>query len=93
MQGILGMDFSPDGYHLASCAEDNTCRIWDLRKRACIYTIPGHKSLVSQVGQPAALLGHPCCFSSGSALTCCVQTAPAVHLCGYPAPAVVLRPN
>ncbi|KAG0481861.1 hypothetical protein HPP92_009945 [Vanilla planifolia] len=29
--------------------EDNACRIWDLRKRKCEYTIPAHSKLISQV--------------------------------------------
>lgn len=49
VQGILTMDFSPDGYHLATGSEDHSCRIWDLRKRACVYVLPAHKSLISQV--------------------------------------------
>ena len=49
VQGILTMDFSPDGFHLATGSEDHSCRIWDLRKRGCVYTLPAHKSLISQV--------------------------------------------
>lgn len=36
-------------YHLATGSEDNTARIWDLRKRSCIYTIPAHMSLISSI--------------------------------------------
>lgn len=43
------MSFSPNGYHLASGGEDNSCRIWDLRKRKCLYIIPAHSNLISQV--------------------------------------------
>lgn len=32
---------------MATGSEDNTCRIWDVRKRSCLYTIPAHMSLVS----------------------------------------------
>lgn len=46
---ILGTSFSPNGYHLATGGEDNTCRIWDLRKRKSLYTIPAHSNLISQV--------------------------------------------
>lgn len=46
---VLGVDFSPNGYHLATGSEDHTCRVWDLRKRQCLYIIPAHSSLVSQV--------------------------------------------
>ena len=62
VQGILSMDFSPDGYHLATGSEDHSCRIWDLRKRGCVYTLPAHKSLIAQV-----LLGQPVVDSSA----CC----------------------
>ena len=44
---VLGVDFSPTGYHLATGGEDHTCRIWDLRKKGCLYVIPAHTSLVS----------------------------------------------
>lgn len=46
---VLSADFSPNGYHLATGGEDNTCRIWDLRKRKTLYIIPAHANLVSQV--------------------------------------------
>ena len=46
---VLGICFSPNGYHLATAGEDNTCRIWDLRRKRCIYIIPAHASLISQV--------------------------------------------
>jgi len=36
-------------YHVATGSEDNTCRIWDLRRRAWLYTIPAHMNLISQV--------------------------------------------
>lgn len=37
------------GYHLATGGEDNTCRIWDLRKKRSLYTIPAHSNLISQI--------------------------------------------
>ncbi|PSN50362.1 U4/U6 small nuclear ribonucleoprotein Prp4 [Blattella germanica] len=37
------------GYHVVTGSEDNTCKIWDLRRRAALYTIPAHVNLVSQV--------------------------------------------
>lgn len=46
---VLGVSFSPNGYHLATGGEDNTCRIWDLRKKKSLYIIPAHSNLVSQV--------------------------------------------
>lgn len=46
---VLGLSFSVNGFHLASGGEDNTCRIWDLRKRKSVYIIPAHSNLISQV--------------------------------------------
>lgn len=46
---VLGVSFSPNGYHLASGGEDNLCRIWDLRMRKSLYIIPAHSNLISQV--------------------------------------------
>ena len=30
-------------------SEDNSAKIWDLRQRSCLYTIPAHTNLVSKV--------------------------------------------
>lgn len=46
---IYGVDFSPNGYHIASASQDNSCKIWDLRRRQPVYTIPAHTNLVSDV--------------------------------------------
>jgi U4/U6 small nuclear ribonucleoprotein PRP4 len=46
---VLGVSFSPNGYLVATGSEDNFCRIWDLRKREILYSIPAHKSLISHV--------------------------------------------
>lgn len=46
---VLAMDFSPNGYLLATGSNDHTCKVWDLRKRQAIYTMPGHANLISQV--------------------------------------------
>lgn len=43
------MSFSPNGYLVATGSEDNFCRIWDLRKKEMLYSIPAHKSLISHV--------------------------------------------
>lgn len=49
LKSIYGIDFSPNGYHIATASEDNTCKIWDLRKRNPLYTIPAHTNLISDV--------------------------------------------
>ena len=49
VKGIMALDFSPCGHLLASGSEDHAARLWELRKRRCIYTLPCHTSLVSQV--------------------------------------------
>lgn len=36
-------------YHIATGSEDNSCRVWDLRRRGCVYTIPAHMNLLSHV--------------------------------------------
>ncbi|KAL8476391.1 hypothetical protein ACS0TY_028894 [Phlomoides rotata] len=46
---VLGVSFSPNGYHLAIGGEDNTYRIWDLWKRKSLYIISAHSNLISQV--------------------------------------------
>ncbi|GJZ83781.1 U4/U6 small nuclear ribonucleoprotein PRP4-like protein [Tanacetum coccineum] len=46
---VLGISFSPNGYHLATGGEYNTCRIWDLRKKRCLYTIPAYANLFSHI--------------------------------------------
>ena len=44
-----GVDWSPDGYHIVTSSQDNSVKIWDLRKRNIEYTIPAHTNLVSNV--------------------------------------------
>jgi len=46
---ILCIDFSPNGYQIATGSDDHSARIWDLRKKGCVYCIPAHRSLVSAV--------------------------------------------
>lgn len=46
---ILALDWSTNGYQLATGGEDNTIRVWDIRAAKCFYTIPAHKSTVTQI--------------------------------------------
>ncbi|KAJ0084249.1 hypothetical protein Patl1_29421 [Pistacia atlantica] len=46
---VLGISFSPHGFHFETTGEENTCLIWGLRKKRSLYTIPVHSNLVSQV--------------------------------------------
>ncbi|CAE6484351.1 unnamed protein product [Rhizoctonia solani] len=48
-QAIYGMDFSPNGYQIATGSGDNTIRIWDMRSLRAHYTIGAHTSIVSDV--------------------------------------------
>lgn len=49
LSSIYGVDFSPNGYHIATGSQDNSCKIWDLRRRQSVYTIPAHTNLISCV--------------------------------------------
>ena len=49
LKGVIAADWSPDGYHVVTGSLDNSCKIWDLRKRNIEYTVPGHTNLVSNV--------------------------------------------
>lgn len=49
IKGILSTAFSPNGYQMATSSEDNTAKIWDIRKRVCLYTLPAHQSSVAHV--------------------------------------------
>jgi len=42
-------DFSPNGFQIATGSGDDTIRIWDIRSLRALYTIPAHKSTVSDV--------------------------------------------
>ncbi len=39
-------DFS---YTMVTGSADNSCKVWDIRMRRCVYTIPAHQNLVSRV--------------------------------------------
>ena len=49
LKGIIAVDWSSDGYHIVTGSTDNSCRVWDLRKRNKEYTIPAHNNVVSNL--------------------------------------------
>ena len=49
---VLAVSFSPNGYHMATGGGDHTCKIWDLRKKQLLHSIPAHSNLLSQVRLP-----------------------------------------
>ena len=49
VQGIFAISFSPNGYQIATGAGDDTIRIWDMRSLKSLYTIPAHRSNVSDI--------------------------------------------
>lgn len=49
VQGIFALAFSPNGHQIATGAGDDTIRIWDMRSLKSLYTIPAHRSNVSDI--------------------------------------------
>ena len=49
VQGIYAIAFSPNGYQIATGAGDDTIRVWDMRSLHASYTIPAHRSNVSDI--------------------------------------------
>ena len=46
---VAGVSFSPDGSMLASCSNDKTIKIWNLKTGTEIKTLFGHTSGISCV--------------------------------------------
>ena len=46
---MISIKFSHNCYQLASGSDDNTIKIWDLRKKSCICTLPAHSKTVSDI--------------------------------------------
>jgi U4/U6 small nuclear ribonucleoprotein PRP4 len=46
---LISSAFSENGYHLATGSDDNTVKLWDIRRRNCFYTIPAHNKLISDL--------------------------------------------
>jgi len=43
------MTFLPDCYRLATGSDDNTIKIWDLRKKGTVNVIAAHSKLISDI--------------------------------------------
>ena len=48
LKEVYGISFSPNGYHIAAGSGD-TCKVWGLRQRRCVYTSPAHQNSVTGV--------------------------------------------
>lgn len=46
---ILSSDFHSDGCQLATGSQDNTIKIWDIRGKTCLATVPAHMKIVSDL--------------------------------------------
>ena len=46
---MVSMKFSYNCFQLASGSDDNTVKIWDLRRKGCIYTLPAHQKTISDI--------------------------------------------
>lgn len=64
MQGhvkqVLSVSFSPNGFQVATGGDDNAVRIWDIRRSGCVYVLPAHVGLVSQVKYHGELRSFGC---------------------------------
>jgi U4/U6 small nuclear ribonucleoprotein PRP4 len=48
-QAIYAIDFSPNGFQVATGGADDTVRIWDIRALQSIITIPAHTNNISDL--------------------------------------------
>jgi U4/U6 small nuclear ribonucleoprotein PRP4 len=46
---MTALRFHPNCYQVATGSEDNSVKMWDLRKRSCVYTVPAHTKLISDI--------------------------------------------
>lgn len=74
---ITALDWSPNGYQLATGSADDSVKIWDIRKLACTYTIPAHKSLVSDIKFFRAANERPSLPSTNGTISLSEASTPA----------------
>lgn len=46
---LISIVFMPNGYQLATGSDDNTVKIWDLRKKRNVEIVLAHNKLVSDI--------------------------------------------
>ena len=46
---MISVSFLPNGFQVATGSDDNTVKIWDLRKKGVVHTILAHNKLVSDI--------------------------------------------
>ncbi len=46
---MVSMKFSYNCFQLATGSDDNTVKIWDLRRKCLIHTLPAHKKTISDI--------------------------------------------
>ena len=56
MKKLVSLRFHPNSYQVASGSEDNSVKLWDLRRQGCVQTIPAHTKLVSDIRFEGSLL-------------------------------------
>ncbi|TMW68602.1 hypothetical protein Poli38472_006070 [Pythium oligandrum] len=60
---VMALAVSPDGKWLVSASKDRTARVWDVERRECIATCPGHTEAMGAI----AISQKPAHFSMGAA--------------------------
>ena len=46
---VFNNNYHSSRYHFITGSDDHSIKVWELRKRKCVYTIPAHTNLVSHL--------------------------------------------